>query len=59
MLSEINGIMSQYKANILGQYLQTNNHIGYVVIDIDKKTSHEIINDLKAVKNTIRVRSVY
>ena len=40
MLSEINGIMLQYKANILGQYLQTNNHIGYVVFVIDKKTSH-------------------
>ncbi len=59
ILGEINSILSSYKANILGQYLQTNNHIGYVVIDIDKKNSTEILTDLKKVKSTIRVRSVY
>jgi D-3-phosphoglycerate dehydrogenase len=59
ILGEINSIMSQYKANILGQYLQTNNYIGYVAIDIDKKTSKQIINDLKKVKHTIKVRNVF
>ncbi len=59
ILSEINTIMTAYKANILGQHLQTNNAIGYVAMDIDKKTSSAIINDLKKVKETIKVRSVY
>lgn len=59
ILSEINAIMTAYKANILGQHLQTNNAIGYVAMDIDKKTSSAIINDLKKVKETIKVRSVY
>jgi D-3-phosphoglycerate dehydrogenase len=59
ILSEINAIMTSYKANILGQHLQTNSAIGYVAMDIDKKTSSAIINDLKKVKETIKVRSVF
>ncbi len=59
VLGEINSIMSSNKVNILGQYLQTNTQIGYVVIDIDKKTPADVIHHLKNVKHTIRVRSVY
>jgi D-3-phosphoglycerate dehydrogenase len=59
VLSEINAVMVSYKANILGQYLQTNNQVGYVAIDIDKKTISAIIEDLKKVKETIRVRNLY
>lgn len=59
VLSEINTIMSRHKANILGQYLQTNNAIGYVAVDIDKKASAGLIADLKNSKETIRVRGVY
>jgi D-3-phosphoglycerate dehydrogenase len=59
VLSEINTIMSKHKVNILGQYLQTNNTIGYVAIDIDKKPTAQLMSDLKNSKKTIRIRSVY
>jgi D-3-phosphoglycerate dehydrogenase / 2-oxoglutarate reductase len=59
VLGEINGIMSKLKVNILGQYLKTNNQIGYVVLDVEKKTSLKIMSELKKVKHTIRVREVY
>jgi D-3-phosphoglycerate dehydrogenase len=59
VMSEITGVLSDLKANILGQYLKTNNQIGYVVTDIDKKTSPKVLDELKKVKNTIRVRSLY
>ena len=59
VLGEINGIMSKLKVNILGQYLKTNNQIGYVVLDLEKKTSSEILNELKKVKHTIKVRDLY
>ncbi|HCI57567.1 MAG TPA: hypothetical protein DFH96_02200 [Bacteroidetes bacterium] len=59
VLSEINTTMSKHKANILGQYLQTNNTIGYVAVDIDKKASSGLISDLKNSKETIKVRGVY
>lgn len=59
VLSEINGLLSQMKVNILGQYLKTNESIGYVVLDIDKKTSPKVISELKNIKHTVKVRSLY
>lgn len=59
VLSEINGLLSGMKVNILGQYLKTNAEIGYVVLDIDKKSSSRVMSELNRVKNTIRTRSLY
>ena len=59
VLSQINGVLSKMKVNILGQYLKTNAEIGYVALDIDKKSSPKVMNELKKVKNTIRTRSLY
>jgi len=59
VLGEINSLMSKLDVNILGQYLKTNNQIGYVVLDIDKQTSENVLNELKKVKHTIRVRNLY
>jgi D-3-phosphoglycerate dehydrogenase len=47
VLGEINSKLSQHQINILGQYLKTNEEIGYVVLDIDKKISNEAFNLLK------------
>ena len=59
VLSQINGMLSKMKVNILGQYLKTNEDIGYVVLDIEKKNSSKVMTELKNVKNTIRTRSLY
>lgn len=59
VLSEINGILSKLNVNILGQYLKTNNQIGYVVLDVDRSTPANVTDELKKVKNTIRVRNLY
>jgi len=59
VLSEINGLLSSMKVNILGQYLKTNPDIGYVVLDIDRQSSSKVVNELKQVKHTIKVRSLY
>jgi D-3-phosphoglycerate dehydrogenase len=59
VLGEINGILSKLNVNILGQYLKTNPQIGYVVLDIDKNTSATVLDELKQVKGTIRVRNLY
>ncbi len=59
VLSEINGILSRLNVNILGQYLKTNSQIGYVVLDVDRNTSLNVVEELKKVKHTIRVRDLY
>ena len=59
MLSEINTTLSKNKINILGQYLKTNDAIGYVVLDVDKGLSKNAMELLKKVKATIKVRILY
>ncbi len=59
ILSKINSILSEMNVNILGQYLQTNNQIGYVVLDVDKAASLQVLNEIKKVKHTIKARSLY
>ena len=44
---------------ILGQYLKTNDEIGYVVLDVDKQLSAHALELLKGVKATIKVRMLY
>lgn len=59
VLSEINTRLSKNKINILGQYLKTNEEIGYVVLDVDKQLSGTAQQLLKEVKHTIKVRVLY
>jgi D-3-phosphoglycerate dehydrogenase len=59
VLSEINTTMSKNKINILGQYLKTNDAIGYVVLDVNKNISANALKLLKEVKETIKVRMLY
>lgn len=59
VLSEINSTLSKHKINILGQYLKTNDEIGYVVLDVDKKLSKNAVELLKNVKGTVKVRLLY
>lgn len=59
VLSAINTALSKNNINILGQYLKTNDAIGYVVLDVDKKLSKKAVELLKEVKSTIKVRMLY
>ncbi|MBZ9729371.1 phosphoglycerate dehydrogenase [Salegentibacter sp. JZCK2] len=59
ILAEINRILAGHDINIEGQYLKTNETIGYVITDIDKKYDKKVIKDLKGLKGTIRFRVLY
>lgn len=59
VLSEINQVFSENGINICGQYLQTNEDIGYVVIDVDKAYGELALKKLKSVKGTIRCRVLF
>jgi D-3-phosphoglycerate dehydrogenase / 2-oxoglutarate reductase len=59
VLSQINGQLSKYKINIVGQYLKTNEEIGYVVVDVDKQLSQQAAKLLREVPETIKVRLLY
>ncbi len=59
VLSAINSELSANGINILGQYLKTNDEVGYVVLDLDTKLSDKAVNILKQVKGTMKVRLLY
>jgi D-3-phosphoglycerate dehydrogenase len=59
VLSAINTALSKNNINIVGQYLKTNDEIGYVVLDVDTKLSKRALELLKEVKDTIKVRMLY
>jgi D-3-phosphoglycerate dehydrogenase / 2-oxoglutarate reductase len=59
VLAKINQILANYEVNIVGQYLKTNENIGYVITDINKAYSPDAINELKEIPGTIRFRMLY
>ena len=59
VLSDINRVFSDNHINIASQYLQTNEAIGYVVIDIDAAHSDMALAKLADVPGTIRSRVLF
>ena len=59
VLSEINRVLSENDINISGQYLQTNDKVGYVVIDVDKAYGPQALEALKQVEHTLKIRALY
>ncbi len=59
VLSEINSVFSETGINISSQYLQTNEHVGYVVMDIDVQYSEMALAKLNQVTGTIRCRVLF
>tara|TARA_B100000123_G_scaffold272347_1_gene254712 strand:+ start:1022 stop:2248 length:1227 start_codon:yes stop_codon:yes gene_type:complete len=59
VMLEINKIISEYNINIKGQYLKTNEEIGYVITDIDSVYNKEVVKSLKNIPATIKLRVLY
>ena len=59
VLSAINSALSSNNINIIGQYLKTNDLIGYVILDIDHKLSTKALSILRDLPGSIRVRMLY
>lgn len=59
VLSEVNKVLSDNGINISGQFLQTNEKVGYVVVDVEKEYSQEALDALRTVKHTIRTRVLF
>lgn len=59
VLAHVNMVMSNNKANIVGQYLGTTAEIGYAITDANTKSESRVIEELNAIPDTIRVRTLY
>jgi D-3-phosphoglycerate dehydrogenase len=59
VLAQINNVLAEHGINIVGQYLKTNETIGYVITDINKEYDKEVIARLRAIEHTIKFRVLY
>ncbi|ALM07339.1 3-phosphoglycerate dehydrogenase [Sediminicola sp. YIK13] len=59
IMAKINEVLARYEMNITGQYLSTDNEVGYVISDLDKEYNKEVIKALKKIENTIKFRVLY
>ncbi|MEP7145921.1 MAG: phosphoglycerate dehydrogenase [bacterium] len=59
ILAQINNVLAAHNINIIGQYLKTNELVGYVITDITKKYNPQVIQDLKKIPHTIKFRILY
>ncbi|WP_406664577.1 phosphoglycerate dehydrogenase [Gallaecimonas sp. GXIMD1310] len=59
VLTRINQIFADMGVNIAAQYLQTSQHIGYVVMDVDAAYAEDVLEKLKAIDGTLRARVLH
>ncbi|HET6530955.1 MAG TPA: phosphoglycerate dehydrogenase [Actinoplanes sp.] len=56
VLAQVNSILADHKVNIEGQLLSTRGEYGYLITDIASGYSDEVLNQLRAMEQTVRLR---
>ena len=59
VLAAVNAVLARRKLNILGQALRTDDAMGYLVTDVDRRYAADVVDELKAVPGTVRLRALY
>ncbi len=59
ILAKVNNILAAHSINIVGQYLKTNENIGYVITDISREYGSKVITEIKNIPGTIHFRILY
>jgi D-3-phosphoglycerate dehydrogenase len=59
IMSAINNVFSDNNLNVSAQFLQTNEAVGYVVIDVDAEYSDMALTKLADIEGTIRSRVLF
>jgi D-3-phosphoglycerate dehydrogenase len=58
VLASINRILADHGVNVEGQLLRTKDDLGYVLTDIGSSYSEEVLDKLRAMDVTIRLRTI-
>ena len=59
IMARINNIFSRFNINLVGQHLQTNHEIGYLITDIDKEYNSAMVSELRNIDHTLKLRVLY
>jgi D-3-phosphoglycerate dehydrogenase len=58
VLAAINRVLADHGVNVEGQLLRTKDEFGYVLTDIGTSYSDEVLDELRAMDVTIRLRTI-
>ncbi len=58
VLATVNGVLADFGVNIAGQTLSTRGQLGYVVTDIEGPFSDELVDKLRGLPETVRLRVI-
>ena len=59
VMEQINRVFSTHGVNVAAQYLETQGDVGYVVMDIELEDAGPLLDKLRAIAATIRVRVLH
>jgi D-3-phosphoglycerate dehydrogenase len=59
VLSSMHKAISAIGANVSAEYLRTDGEVGYVVLDVDPTDGAQVLDKLKRIPETIRVRMLW
>ena len=59
VMEQINHVFSANGVNVAAQYLETQGDVGYVVMDIELEDAGPLLDELRAISATIRVRVLH
>jgi D-3-phosphoglycerate dehydrogenase len=59
IMAKINSLFAKHDINVSGQYLKTNETIGYVIVDVNRKYSPDFLEELREIPNTIKFRKLF
>jgi D-3-phosphoglycerate dehydrogenase len=59
VMASINKELAKYELNITGQFLSTDEKVGYVITDVDKEYNQDIVSELRKIEGTIKFRILY
>lgn len=59
ILARINQTLADQDINIVGQYLKTNERIGYVITDVELDYDPAVVRELEDIPRTLRVKVLY
>jgi len=58
VLASINRVLAEHGVNVEGQLLRTRDEFGYVLTDIGTQYSDEVLDELRAMDVTLRLRTI-
>jgi D-3-phosphoglycerate dehydrogenase / 2-oxoglutarate reductase len=56
VMATINGVLAEHKVNVEAQLLGTRGEFGYVVTDVNARFTNDMIGELRALPETVRLR---